>query len=263
MHLIDTHAHLDDEQFDVDRDAVVARAMAAGVERIVTVGCTRESSEKSVRLAECHPPIWAAVGLQPNYCGQAEAGDWEAIVELANHPRVAAIGETGLDRYWDHSPFDIQERYFELHLQLSRKTQLPFIVHMRDCGEDVIRMLRAEAKNGPLLGVMHSFTGDESLVEECVELGMYISYAGMVTFKKSVELRNTIKRVPMDRLLVETDSPYLSPHPHRGRRPNEPALVAHTAACLAAELGLSAADLADQTTANAERLFRFDRTPPS
>jgi len=259
VHLIDTHAHLDDEQFDSNRDDVVARADSAGIRRIVAVGCTRESSEKCVALADRYSTIWAAVGIQPNYCGEVEPGDWDAIVELAKRPRVAAIGETGLDRYWDHAPFELQEQYFERHLRLSRETQLPFIVHMRDCGDDIVRMLTADAQNGPLLGVMHSFTGDEALVDACLELGMYISYAGMVTFKKSTDLRNTIKHVPLDRLLVETDSPYLSPHPHRGRRPNEPAMVVHTAECVAAELGIAATDLAAQTTANAERLFRFDR----
>lgn len=263
MKLIDTHAHLDDESFDEIRDDVIARAAEAGVERMIAIGCTRESSGKCVELAHRYESVWAAVGLQPNYCGEVEEGDWEAIVQLAKEARVVAIGETGLDRYWDHTPFDVQEDFFARHMRLSRETNLPFIVHMRDCGDDILRMLKAEAANGPLRGVMHSFTGDAKLLEACVELGMYISYAGMVTFKKSDELRETVQLVPLDRLLVETDSPYLSPHPHRGQRPNEPALVVHTANCLAEVLSMSLDDLAAQTSQNAEQLFPFSSRGPA
>ena len=159
MALIDTHAHLDQEEFDSDRAEVIARAVAAGIERMVTVGVTADSSAAAVRLAAEHPSIFAAVGIQPNYCAQAKPGDWEQIVQLANSPKVAAIGETGLDRHWDYSPFDVQQDYFDRHLRLSQDCGLPFIVHTRESDADVLEMLRAARQRGSLKGVMHSFTG--------------------------------------------------------------------------------------------------------
>ncbi|MCA9204165.1 MAG: TatD family hydrolase [Planctomycetales bacterium] len=255
--LFDTHAHLDDEQFDDARDEVVARAHAAGVGTMLAVGTTVASSRKCVELASQYDGVYAAVGIQPNYCAEAQPGDWDAIVQLAERPRVIALGETGLDRYWDHTPFDVQEDYFDRHLRLSQQTGLPFIVHMRDCGDDVLRMLRVASERSTLAGVMHSFTGDLTLAQACLELGLYISFAGMVTYKKSDELRQIAAAIPADRLLLETDSPYLSPHPKRGHRPNEPALLAHTADCLADVRGVSVEQLAAETTANARRLFRL------
>ncbi|MCA9225355.1 MAG: TatD family hydrolase [Planctomycetales bacterium] len=255
--LFDTHAHLDDEQFDDARDEVVARAHAAGVGTMLAVGTTVASSRKCVELAAQYDGVYAAVGIQPNYCAEAQPGDWDAIVQLAERPRVIALGETGLDRYWDHTPFDVQEDYFDRHLRLSQQTGLPFIVHMRDCGDDVLRMLRVASERSTLAGVMHSFTGDLTLAQACLELGLYISFAGMVTYKKSDELRQIAAAIPADRLLLETDSPYLSPHPKRGHRPNEPALLAHTADCLADVRGVSVEQLAAETTANARRLFRL------
>ncbi|MEZ6112834.1 MAG: TatD family hydrolase [Pirellulaceae bacterium] len=255
--LFDTHAHLDDEQFDDARDEVVARAHAAGVGTMLAVGTTVASSRKCVELAAQYDGVYAAVGIQPNYCAEARPGDWDAIVQLAERPRVIALGETGLDRYWDHTPFDVQEDYFDRHLRLSQQTGLPFIVHMRDCGDDVLRMLRVASERSTLAGVMHSFTGDLALAQACLELGLYISFAGMVTYKKSDELRQIAAAIPADRLLLETDSPYLSPHPKRGHRPNEPALLAHTADCLADVRGVSVEQLAAETTANARRLFRL------
>ncbi|MCA9153824.1 MAG: TatD family hydrolase [Planctomycetales bacterium] len=255
--LFDTHAHLDDEQFDDARDEVVARAHAAGVGTMLAVGTTVASSRKCVELAAQYDGVYAAVGIQPNYCAEAQPGDWDAIVQLAERPRVIALGETGLDRYWDHTPFDVQEDYFDRHLRLSQQTGLPFIVHMRDCGDDVLRMLRVASERSTLAGVMHSFTGDLALAQACLELGLYISFAGMVTYKKSDELRQIAAAIPADRLLLETDSPYLSPHPKRGHRPNEPALLAHTADCLADVRGVSVEQLAAETTANARRLFRL------
>jgi TatD DNase family protein len=255
MRLFDTHAHLDDEQFDSQRGAVVERARAAGVEAIVAVGTTAASSRQCVELAEQFDIVYAAVGIQPNYCAAAEPGDWQQIVELLARSKVVALGETGLDRYWDYTPFDVQRDYFDRHLRLSQERGLPFIVHMRDCGDDILAMLREAAERGPLRGVMHSFSGDESLARQCLELGLYISFAGMVTYKKSDELRRVAASIPVDRLLIETDSPYLSPHPKRGQRPNEPALLLHTAECLAEVRGTSLEALGELTTANARRLF--------
>jgi TatD DNase family protein len=258
MRLIDTHAHLDDEQFDQQRAAVVERAQAAGVEAVVAVGTTAAASRKCVELAQQFEIVYAAVGIQPNHCAQAQPEDWQQVVELLSRPKVAALGETGLDRYWDYTPFDVQQDYFDRHLRLSQQRDVPFIVHMRDCGDEIVAMLREAAQRGPLRGVMHSFTGDELLARQCLELGLYISFAGMVTYKKSDELRRVAAAIPVDRLLVETDAPYLSPHPERGKRPNEPALLVHTAACLAEVRGVPVEQLAELTTENARRLFRLE-----
>ncbi|MEN1678773.1 MAG: TatD family hydrolase [Planctomycetota bacterium] len=254
--LFDTHAHLDQADFDPDRAEILRRAAAAGVDRVLAVGVTAESSAACLRLAEEWPGrVSAAVGIQPNYVHQAEPGDWDRIVELARSPAAVALGETGLDRYWDDAPFPLQQDYFDRHLRLSQQTGLPFVVHMRECEEDILEMLREARRRGPLRGVMHSFTGPAEMAAECVELGLHISFAGMVTFKKSNDLRDVAKTVPLDRLLVETDSPYLSPEPVRKVRRNEPAHVRHTAELLAKVRGETFEQLAEATTANAVALF--------
>ena len=255
MELFDTHAHLDDEQLAADPAAVVARAQATGVTRLLAVGTTVASSEACLRLAQAFTGVWAATGIHPNHTHEAAAGDWDHILAVAQDPRVVALGETGLDKHWDFAPFELQQDYFDRHLRLSQELGKPFIVHMRDCEADIMQMLRAARSRGPLTGIMHSFTGDAAMAQECVELGLHISFAGMVTFKKSEDLRAVARGIPVDRLLVETDSPYLSPHPHRGVRPNEPALVVHTAQCLADARGTTLEVLAAATTANARRLL--------
>lgn len=261
MAYFDTHAHLDDEQFEADRDAVVARALAAGVETVVCPGVTADSSEKVVRLAEGHPSLYAAVGIQPNYCGEAAAGDWQRVEELASRPRVVAVGETGLDRHWDFTPFEVQQDYFDRHLALAARLDLPVIVHCREAAADVLPMLRQAAcsRGRPLCGVLHAFGGDRALAEECLALGLCISFAGAVTYrnKKFGPLREVAASIPDDRILIETDSPYLVPHPLRGKQKrNEPAEIVHTAACLAELRGTSVEAIAAQTTGNAQRLFR-------
>ncbi len=254
MALVDTHAHLDQEEFDADRAEVIRRATESGVEAIVAIGVTADSSAAVVRLAGEYPTVYAAVGIQPNYAAQAEPGDWDRVVEMASAARVVALGETGLDRHWNYTPFDVQQDYFDRHLRLAQSRGLPFVVHTRESDADVLAMLREARQRGPLSGVMHSFTGSAETAAECVELGLYISFAGMATFKKSDDLRTVAASVPADRILVETDSPYLSPDPLRGRR-NEPAHVVHTARCLAAARGTSDEEFFAQTTANARRLF--------
>lgn len=255
MRLFDTHAHLNDDEFADQLPAVVERAKAAGVERILVIGTTVATSRRAVEIAQQFENLYAAVGIQPNYVAEAQSGDWEEIVELARQPKVIALGETGLDRYWDHAPFVLQQDYFDRHLRLSQTTGLPFVVHMRDCGDDVAAMLRDARQCGELRGVMHSFTGDLPLAQDCLALGLHISFAGMVTYKKSDALRQVAAQVPDDRILIETDSPYLSPHPHRGVRRNEPALVVHTAACLAEVRGVELATFAEQTWVNSLALF--------
>jgi TatD DNase family protein len=255
MRLYDTHAHLNDDEFAEQLPAVVERAKAAGVERILVIGTTAASSRRAVEIPQQFDGLYAAVGIQPNYVAEAQVGDWDEIVALAQQPKVVALGETGLDRYWDNAPFDLQQDYFDRHLRLSQATGLPFVVHMRECGDDVAAMLRDARTRGELRGVMHSFTGNLPLAQECLALGLYISFAGMVTYKKSDALREIAAQIPADRILIETDSPYLSPHPHRGVRRNEPALIVHTAACLAEVRGVDLGTFAEQTWSNALSLF--------
>ncbi len=253
--LIDTHAHLDDERFHDDLPAVLERALAAGVRRIVAVAVTAPSSAACVELAARHEPLLATVGIQPNHVAEAKPGDWDAVVALAGRDKVVALGETGLDRHWDYTPFPQQEDYFARHLELARRRSLAVVIHCREAEADVVRMLRADyEKHGPVRGVMHSFTGDWPTAEACLAMGLYLSFAGMVTYKNAGPLREVAKQVPPGRLLVETDSPYLSPVPLRGKR-NEPAHVVHTAAVLAELHGVGAEALAGQTTRNARELF--------
>jgi len=253
--LFDTHTHLDQSEFDAHRSDVVERARAAGVAQLVAVGCTAAESRKCVQLADEFEGVYAAVGIQPNYVAEAKPGDWAVIEQLATEQGVVAIGETGLDRHWDYTPFDQQQDYFDRHMRLAEQHDLPFVVHMRDCDDEIMQSLRMAGRRGRLKGIMHSFTGDAEMAAECVELGMHISFAGMLTFKKSHALRDCAATIPDQRLLIETDCPYLSPEPVRGKRPNEPAHVRHTAECLAAVRGVSLVELAELTTANARELF--------
>jgi TatD DNase family protein len=253
--LFDTHAHLTDPAL-ADETGVIGRALAAGVSRILTVATSAASSRQCLALAERQASVWAAIGIHPNEADEAAPGDWEAIVELAQHPRVVALGETGLDLYWQKVPLPVQIDYFERHLELAQERDLPVVIHLRQSAQEILRVLHRARSRGPLRGVMHSFTGTAEEAAAFLELGLHLSFAGMVTFKKSHALREVAAMVPADRLLIETDAPYLSPEPLRGRHPNEPARLVHTAACLAEVRGVNPADLAAQTTANAQRLFR-------
>lgn len=254
LQFIDTHCHLDEQAFRPDVEEVIQRALDAGIKRMLTIGITLQTSEAAVVLANDHDCISAVVGIQPNYASQAAASDWDEIVRLSKHPEVVGIGETGLDKYWDHAPLDVQQDYFRRHLQLSREISKPFVVHCREAEAEVLEMLEEDFANGSLNGLMHSFCGDAAMAARCIEMGMYISFAGMVTFKKNDELRAVAKTIPLDRILVETDAPYLAPHPKRGKR-NEPALVRHTAECLADVHEVSIDTFAAKTSENATRLF--------
>lgn len=256
MRLFDTHAHLDSEQFDHDRDGVIDRARQAGLVGICVVGCDPESSRRCCELASSHPGfLFAAVGVQPNYVAHGMPDWMDEIIALADRPEVVAIGETGLDCYWQDSPLELQQEYFQWHIELSRKTGKPLVIHMRDSGQEIYDALRPWAESGPIKGIMHSYTGDIELAEKFLDMGLHISFAGMLTFKKSTELRHVASRIPADRLLVETDSPYLSPEPFRGKRPNEPSRVVHTAKMMAEIRGISESDIAELTTNNAMKLF--------
>jgi TatD DNase family protein len=253
--LIDTHCHLDEDAFSGDVEKCLDRCREAGVFRVITIGTTLESSRTAIALAEKHPEVFATVGIHPNYAATAGEDDWPEVEKLAGHPRVVGIGETGLDRYWDHSPIELQLDYFHRHLALSRAHKKPFIIHCRDADSDVLEVLRAEfAAHGPLHGVMHCFSGSNDMAEECLRLGMVLSFAGPITFKKNADLRSVAASAPLDRIMVETDAPYLAPTPNRGKR-NEPAWVKFTAKQLAEARGLTLEDLAAATTANATRVF--------
>ena len=258
--LIDTHAHLDDPRLADDLAAVLARAAAAGVEQVIAIGTTAASSAEILNLAGSHPGVFAAVGIQPNHVAETEPGDWERIVTLAGRPGVVAIGETGLDRYWDRAPFPLQQDNFDRHLDLAESLGLPVVIHCRDCEADIVEQL--SRRRGPIRGVLHSFTGTAEHARAFLDLGLHISLAGMITFetRKLDPLREAAATVPLDRLLVETDSPYLSPHPFRGKT-NEPARVALTAATLARVMDRPIDEIARATTANARRLFGLPDRP--
>jgi TatD DNase family protein len=255
MDLFDTHAHLADEQLAADVPGVIARAAGAGVTSILAVGTTAGNSRQCLEFAIKHPAVWSSAGIHPNHAGEAQPGDWDEIVRLSAESRVVAIGETGLDLYWKDVPLAVQQDYFGRHIRLSQSTGKPLVIHLRETAAEIYTMLAEARKHGPLVGIMHSFTGTAEQAAQFLDLGLHVSFAGMVTYKKSDDLRSVAATVPTDRLLVETDSPYLSPEPHRGKRPNEPARVVHTAECLAKVRGVSFAVLAAQTTANARALF--------
>jgi TatD DNase family protein len=253
--LIDTHAHLSDEQFRDDLPAVLERAAGAGVCRIVAVATTAPESAACIALARSYPAVAATVGIHPNHAAQAAPGDWDEVVRLVMNPEVRAIGETGLDRHWHDTPFAQQEDYFAHHLELGQRQNLAVVIHCREAEADVVRMLREHYdRHGPVRGVMHSFTGSAETAAACLAMGLHISFAGMLTYKNAQALRDVASGLPLDRLLVETDSPYLAPVPLRGKR-NEPANVVHTAACLANVLGVEPVVVAERTTGNARGLF--------
>ena len=259
--LVDSHCHLDYLAKDGDLEAIVERARAAGVARMLTIS-TKLSEFDGVRaIAERYDDVFCSVGVHPHEAAEEGQANPDRLIVLAAHPKVVGIGETGLDYYYEHSPRAAQQESFRAHIRAARETALPLIVHSRDADEDTVSLLREAHAEGPFTGVIHCFTAGPALAEAALELGLYISIAGVVTFKKAEELRETVSQVPLGRLLVETDAPYLAPVPMRGKR-NEPAFVAHTAERLAALKGVSPETLAQATSENFGRLF--DKvTPPA
>ncbi len=260
--LVDSRCHLDFDVFDSDREEAVARARAAGVGAMLTI-CTRVSRFDQVRaLAESYDGMWCSAGIHPHQTAEEGEATPETLIALSRHPKVVGIGECGLDYYYDLSPRDAQRRSFVAHIAAARATQLPLIVHARDADLDMIDILRGEAAHGAFPGVMHCFSSTRKLAEAAVELGLYISISGIVTFKNADELRGIVRDTPLDRLLVETDAPFLAPAPNPGKR-TEPAFVVHTAAAVAKLKGISPEELATITTANFFRLFCKAAQPPS
>ena len=261
--LVDSHAHLDMSHFDADRDAVIARARQAGVAAILTLGVNGASSQRAVALAQQYDGVFAAVGIHPHEAKHAMPEDYKTLMALAREReanRILAWGEIGLDYHYDHSPRDVQRREFRRQIRMARELDLPMCIHSRDAHDDVLTILDEE-KAMEVGVVMHCFSGDEQVVRRCLDLGFYISFAGPVTFTNARTLPAVVPLVPDDRLLIETDAPYLSPHPWRGREHrNEPARVAIIAARVAELKGISIEAVGQLATENFKTLFKISPT---
>jgi TatD DNase family protein len=258
--LVDSHCHLDYLARDGDLDAVVGRARASGVGRMLTI-CTKVSEFDTIlAIAKRYDDVWCTVGIHPHEAEAEPAVTAERLVALTQDPRVAGIGETGLDYFYEHSPRDEQQASFRAHIAAARASGLPLIVHTRDADEDTAAILEAEYAQGPFTGVIHCFSTGRELAERAVALGFYISLSGILTFKKAEALRETAAALPADRLLVETDAPYLAPVPLRGK-PNEPSYVVHTAAALAQVRGVGLNEIETSTSDNFFRLFKRVERP--
>lgn len=258
--LVDSHCHLDFKDFDADRDDVLARAKAAGVDLMVTISTKITEAKKIIKLAETSDALVCSVGIHPHEAGREPETDAAQLVALAKHEKVVGIGETGLDYFYEHSPRDAQQRNFRAHIEACRESRLPLIVHARDADEDTADILENEMEKGDYPGLIHCFTAGPELAQRALDIGFYISVSGIATFKNAAELRETIKMIPLDRLLVETDAPFLAPVPHRGKR-NEPSFVADTAAMLADLKGVTTKELAQVTSDNFFSLFKKATRP--
>jgi TatD DNase family protein len=255
--IVDSHCHLGFEKLSEGIDDVVSRARAAGIGRIVTIGTTRGEFQKTIEIAEQYDDVFCALGIHPQVAEkEGEEIDESHLVELMQHPKVIGIGETGLDFFYDSAPHDAQERVFRTHIRAAIKTGLPLIIHTRDAEEATIRILSEERKGheNELKGVFHCYSSNAKLASYGQKIGFYFSFSGMLTFKKSDNVRDVAKDVPLDRLLVETDAPYLAPEPYRGKT-CEPAYVAHTCARLALVKGITPDEMARRTTENFFALF--------
>jgi TatD DNase family protein len=259
--LIDTHAHLEMREFNDDREEVIKRAREAGIEYIITIGTTIESSRDAVLLADKYDFIYAAIGIHPHEVKDILHPTYEILRHFAQHKKVVAYGEIGLDYHYENSPRTDQKRKFRDMLREARELDLPVIVHDRDAHEDTLQIL-SEEWSPDIGGVLHCFSGDAAMAKRAIEMGFSISVAGPVTFPNAESLREVVKQIPIEHLLIETDSPYLAPQPVRGKR-NEPAFVRHTAEAVAALKGLSADDVARITSFNAMQLFGIGRLPES
>ncbi|MBV9784580.1 MAG: TatD family hydrolase [Acidisphaera sp.] len=252
--LIDSHCHLD-YWSDAELPALLDRAAAEDVREMVTIGTTLAQSATALRLAENFPNVWCTIGVHPHHAAQAPVPEVETLVEMTRPARVIGIGESGLDYFYDKAPREVQQASFRRHIRAAREADLPLAIHARDADDDIAAILEEEHRDGDFAFLLHCFSSSRRLAETGVALGGYVSFSGILTFPKSDELRAIARDLPADRLLVETDAPYLAPVPHRGRR-NEPAWVARAAEVLAGVRGLSPAELAELTTGNFRRLFR-------
>ena len=257
---IDSHAHIESEDFDGDRSAMIQRALDAGLEIIVAVGngdVSKDSHSAAQRIAEKYDFIYTTVGVHPHEARLLDDQLYGRLAEFAAHPKVIAWGEIGLDYHYDNSPRDVQRAAFKKQLQMARERHLPAVIHAREAEEDTLQILRDEWSGADLPGIIHCFTGTQRFAEAAVEMGFLISFAGVVTFKKAEDLRATARSLPLDKILIETDAPFLAPIPYRGRR-NEPAYVVETARSIGGLRGLSAEEIGRITSANFKRLFHLD-----
>jgi TatD DNase family protein len=252
--LVDSHCHLDFPELSGDAEGVIARARNAGVGHMLTIGTKLTAFDGVRAVAERFPNVSCSVGIHPHEAAVEPEADVERLTALAAHPKVVAFGETGLDFFYEHSPRPEQERSFRVHIAAARAAKLPVIVHTRDADAETSAILTEEQGKGAFTGVIHCFSSGPELAEKALSLGMYLSFSGIVTFKKADALREVVKTTPIERILVETDSPYLAPVPYRGKT-NEPAYVVQTAATVAALKGVSIEELANRTTANFFALF--------
>jgi TatD DNase family protein len=253
--LVDSHCHLD-YFTPMEFPEILARAAAAGVGEMVTIGTTLAQSERLPPMTEVHPNLWCTIGVHPHHAAEAPIPTPETLAEMASHPRVIGIGESGLDYFYDRSPRDVQADNFRAHIRGARLAGVPLCIHARDADDDIALILKQERdREGGFDFLLHCFSSTRRLAEAALEMGGYVSFSGILTFPRSAELRAIARDVPLDRLLVETDAPYLAPMPFRGKR-NEPAWVAHTAKVLAEVRGITPEAIADLTTDNFRRLFR-------
>lgn len=253
--LIDSHAHLDDERFDLDREYIIENLQKNGIELVVNIGADIHSSKASVELANRYENIYAVVGVHPHAAKEMDENSLAEIEKLAKNKKVLAIGEIGLDYHYDNSPRDIQRKRFREQIGLAKKLDLPIVVHSREADEDLLHILKEEGQG--LRAIIHCFSSDRAQLKEYLELGFYIAIGGPVTFKKTDELKEVAKLVPIDRLLLETDAPYLAPTPYRGKR-NEPIFVKQTAKLIAELRGMTLEDLSLQTNRNTKKIFNID-----
>jgi TatD DNase family protein len=258
--LVDSHCHLDFPGLVEERDAVLARARAAGVRVMQTIGTRLGTFEQVIAIAEACEGVYCSVGVHPHRAAKEPIDDPAPLLSWAEHPKVIGIGESGLDHYYDHSPREVQAAVFRLHIEAARASGLPLIVHTRDADRDTADLLRAAMAEAPFSGVIHCYSSSAELGFAAIEMGLYLGLGGILTFKKSEQLRATVRDLPLERLLLETDAPYLAPEPFRGRR-NEPAYVTHVAATLAEVKGLRPAEIARATTDNFFRLFAKAQRP--
>lgn len=255
LHLIDTHAHLDYPYLYDQLDEVLARADAAGVKQIISIGVKLSTADKPKAIAEAHEHIWCSVGIHPHEAeNEPQACDIVAITKAADHPKVVAIGEAGLDYFYDNAPRDLQAKSLRAQITVARALGLPIIIHSRDADDDMADILEDEYRKGPYKGVLHCFSSGKSLADRALAIGFYVSFSGILTFKTATEIQEVARHVPDDRILVETDAPFLAPVPKRGKK-NEPAFSRHTAEFLAELRGISLETLAEITTQNAKNLF--------
>jgi TatD DNase family protein len=259
--LIDTHCHINLHQYDADRDAVLERAAAAGVTRIIIPAIDLETSIQIVPMTEKYPNLYVAVGVHPNDVGEFNESTTSQLAKLSKHPKVVSVGEIGLDYHWNNFPRETQIAAFEAQLALASQLQLPVIIHNRDASEDVMAVLETWARDLPPVlkerpGVLHSFSGTPEIAERALNIGFYLGFTGPITFKKAEETRAIAASTPLNRILVETDGPYLTPVPYRGKR-NEPAYIPYIVEQIAAVKGIDREEIGQATTQNAERLFKL------